>query len=138
MCSCSISRASQRVALRTSSRRDRTDSSRGSVRLHELSQVVHDLAGAQRLGPGALEQYRAIGAPHLARPHVGRARLDVVGDRAERLVELVRELGREPLDGGDPQHVRQLGLLAPDLLLRLLPLGDVADRADEPPRRGPR
>ena len=44
----------------------------------------------------------------------------------------MREPGREPLDGGDPEHVRQLGLLPPDLLLRPLALGDVADRADEP------
>ena len=74
---------------------------------------MHDLARAQRLGARTLEQLEQLVRLDLAGPDGGRARFHVVGDRAERLVDLVRQPGREPLHRGDPQHVRELGLLLP-------------------------
>ena len=103
--------------------------------LHEVSQMVHDLARPQCFGSRALEQRQHPARLALARPDVGRTRLHVVGDRGERLVELVRQPGRQSLDGGDPEHVRQLGLAPPHLFLRPLALRDVADRSDEPATR---
>ena len=54
-----------------------------------------------------------------------------VGDRAERLVDLVHDLGRHALDGLQAQQMRELGLLAAHLLLDALARGDIAIRADD-------
>ena len=100
--------------------------------LHELAQVVHDLAGPQRFGSGVLEQREEAGRLQLAPAHVGRTCLDLVGDRREGLIQLVREPARHMLDGRDPEHVCQLGLMLSSCLFRPLALGDVAERPDEP------
>ena len=80
----------------------------------------------------------------LARSHVAGTGFDPVGDRRQRLVELVRQAAGQLADGADAQRVRELGLALPHLLLgRLarfalaqrfvvpLALGDVLDRQED-------
>jgi len=81
--------------------------------LDEFSQAVHDLAGAQRFAARAFQKLEQLGGSALAPSHGGGTRLHAIGDRAERLVELVRQTRREPLHGGDAQLMRELGLLQP-------------------------
>ena len=59
----------------------------------------------------------SAGAVDRAGAQAAHAALRVVGDRAERLVDLVRQPGRHLAHGAEPQHVRELGLV----LARLLP-----------------
>ena len=73
----------------------------------------------------------AVDRPGAQAPH---AALGVVGDGAERLVDLVRQPGRHLAHGAEAQHVRQLGLVLARLLLGALALGDVLaehGRADD-------
>ena len=78
------------------------------------------LAGAQRLGRCVVQQRQELVGLRLARPHVPRTRFHPVGDRRERLVELVRQAAGQLADGADAQRVRELGLPLPHLLLDVL------------------
>ena len=57
--------------------------------------------------------------------------LHVIGDRRQRLIELVRQRRGHLAHGGQPRHVDQLGLQFLQPRLGLLPLGEVADEAGE-------
>ena len=57
--------------------------------------------------------------------HAMHGALRVVGDRAQRLIDLVRQRRRHLADGVQAQHVRELLLMAPQLLLQALELRDV-------------
>ena len=57
--------------------------------------------------------------------------LHVVGDRRERLVELVRQRGRHLAHGGQSRDMNELGLQFLQPRLGLLALGEIADEAGE-------
>ena len=57
--------------------------------------------------------------------------LQVIGDRRQRLVQLVRQRRGHLAHGGQPRDVHQLGLQFLQPGFGLLPLGQVADEAGE-------
>ena len=95
---------------------------------HEGAQPAHDLGGAPRRRARQAERQGRL--PRLVggqRPQDALAGVDIGGHRAERLAELVRERRRHRPHRADPRGVDELVLGALQLLLRALPLGDVAD-----------
>src|SRR6188508_3365932 len=83
--------------------------------LDEVTQMVDDAAGSQRLARGVPQQFQELLGSDLAGAHVARARAHPVYNRRQRLVELVSQATGELADGADAQGVRQLGLPLPDL-----------------------
>ena len=107
----------------------------GLLLVQQVAQAADDVAGAQRLGADGFDDRRAAPSRRpRARAQPARRPERVVRDRAERLVDLVRQAGRHLAHRADAQHVRQLGLVLARLLLGALTVGDVGAedrRADD-------
>ena len=102
---------------------------------NEVAQPSHDLPGANRLDRAFVKRLADDGKRLLVGrrlKHVPR-RFDIVGDRGERLVELVREAGRQRPHLRHALDMRQHRLQVVNAQLRLLALGQVADEAGEHP-----
>ena len=88
---------------------------------HQTADAAQDLAGAQSFGSDLLEGVEQRGR---ARTDPGaqalHAALRVVGDRTQRLVDLVRQRRRHLTDGVQAQHVRELVLMPAQFLLQLV------------------
>ena len=98
----------------------------------EFAQLADDVAGAQRLLGGLgqrIADLRRIGMiDGLEQP---AAALQIIGDRRERLVDLMRQRRGHLAHGGQPRQAGELGLQLLELVLGLLPLGQIADEAGE-------
>ena len=96
----------------------------------ELAKLANNMARTQGLLGGLGERvanFRHVRMLHrLEQP---AAPLQVVGDCRERLVDLMRERGSHLAHGGETRQAGQLGLQIMQLVLGLLPLGEVADEA---------
>ena len=99
---------------------------------HEIAQAADDLAGAQRLLGGLVERiaHHAGALVGALLEETARA-LQVVGDRRERLVELVGQRRGHFAHRRQPRDVDELGLQLLQARLGLLALGQVADEAGE-------
>ncbi len=91
----------------------------------ELTHPPGDLTGAQRLARDRLDATMQLGGIDAAGVEAAAHALGEVGDRAERLVHLVRQAGRHLAHGVQAQHMCQLGLVLARLLLGAHQLGDV-------------
>ena len=95
-----------------------------------LRQGTHALDdGARTLGVGDDVGHDFLQLVHLLAPtrEQPSARVGVVGDRGQRLVQLVREGGRHLAERRHARHVRECRLRLPQRLLRLLAIRDVLD-----------
>ena len=103
----------------------------------EIAQAADDLAGAQRLFGRLVHRvaHHARGVIGLSLQQPARAH-HVVGDRRQRLVQLMRQRRGHLAHGAEARDVDQLGLQLLQPRLGLLPLAEVADEAgEEAPRR---
>ena len=94
----------------------------------------HTTSGVTTSGATGVSDWGGQDGQQLRRPHrtVAQAQHSaarVVGDRPQRLIDLVRQPGRHLAHGAEAQHVRQVGLVAARLFLGVLP-GDRPDLHD--------
>ena len=98
---------------------------------HEAAQAADHLAGPVGLGDGLLHVLgRAPGLVGAGLDQAARG-LAEVGDRGERLVELVHDHRGDLAHGGEPADVAEFLLQGGGAGLGRHPLGDVADEAGE-------
>ena len=103
----------------------------GGLLAHQVAHAPDDLAGAQRLVGHRLEDRQELRGSHRPVAHAEHGALRVVGDRPERLVDLVGEAGGHLADGAEAEDVGQLGLVLAGLLLGALALRDVGGDAPD-------
>src|SRR5690606_3220917 len=100
---------------------------------HEAAQSVDDLAAAARLADRLVHQLADLLRLGLASLEQPPARLDIVHDGGERLIQLVGKAGGHLAHDAEARHLQQLGLQLGQAPLRLLALGQIAHEAGEQP-----
>jgi len=91
-----------------------------ALSLDEVAEMLHDAARSQGFPGGVVQEGEQLFGLGRARSHIPSTRFHPVGDRRQRLVELVRQAAGQLADGADAERVGQLALALTDPLLRLL------------------
>src|SRR6266568_5471069 len=108
---------------------DRLRSPLGVALLGELAEMLDDIAGTVRLRCRLFEIFDRLRGVLQFDP--AAAGLDIIGDRGERLIELVGERRAHLPKLGHARYVDELGLELLEATLRFLPLGEIADESGE-------
>ena len=97
---------------------------------HHVANALDDLARAVTIGHDVRQQFAQFFRLELAMGKEALTGAGVCDHRAERIVHLVRERGRQLTHEGEASHPRELHALQLMIQLGLLPLADVDARTD--------